>query len=100
MATPFEYSRFHPTALRISRISDNTNHPKYSLSLEPFLSYSAVRPAFLFSTRCLLPAHCLLLLLRCCLPTLTPRVVLKLSRTRHPQASFIERPSVTGVKFG
>lgn len=32
MATPFEYSRFHPTALRISRISDNTNHPKYSLS--------------------------------------------------------------------
>lgn len=50
MATPFEYSRFHPTALRISRISDNTNHPKYSLSLQSFLSYTTVRSAFLFSS--------------------------------------------------
>lgn len=33
IATPFEYSRFRPMALRISRISDNTNHSKYSLSL-------------------------------------------------------------------
>ena len=32
MATPFEYSRIHPTVLCISRSSDNTNHPKYSLS--------------------------------------------------------------------
>lgn len=35
MATPFEYSRIHPTVLCISRSSDNTNHPKYSLSLFP-----------------------------------------------------------------
>ena len=35
MATPFEYSQIHPTVLCISRSSDNTNHPKYSLSLFP-----------------------------------------------------------------
>lgn len=101
MATPFEYGRFHPTALRISRISDNTNHPKYSLS--PVFSLAPVLcSVFLFSYRCAsCPRALSLAFASCCrLPTLTPRVVLKLSRTRHPQASFIERPLVTGVKFG
>lgn len=73
MATPFEYSRIHPMVLCISRSSDNTNHPKYSLS--PF--YSPFPVFFLGRVVCQIPT------------LLAP--VLKLSRTRRSRASFVDQ---------
>lgn len=84
MATPFEYSRIHPTVLCISRSSDNTNHPKYSLSPLSLLHPHSppLHPLCVLSRPCCLPG----------LPTLLA-LVLKLSRrTRRPRASFVRQP--------
>lgn len=82
MATPFEYRPIPPHgAPRLARISDNTNHPKYSLSLpfsvSPSLSLSLCTLSFVpaFSLSFPLPSAFSLSLS----PSLCSRVVCRLS---------------------